>query len=112
MAKMAIVAFFAVFGVATAYTSNNNPMSPGNDNLPVRPGGFQLETEKNLPVVNIKYRFNAHSHDAGAMFAEAQADLAFGRRLQDVLRLPFADVLQRGPQRQDMERRQQRLHGC
>jgi CPW-WPC domain-containing protein len=73
----------AAAGAVSAYTSNNSPMAPGNENLPTGAGGFQLETEKGLPVVNIKYRFNSHSQDAGSVLAQSEADVAFNRRLQD-----------------------------
>jgi CPW-WPC domain-containing protein len=78
-----LVAFVASGIGASAYTSNNGVMTPGNENFPAE-GGFQhAEVEANMPVVNVKYRFPAA--DAGAYLASLEDRVNFDRRVSEIL---------------------------
>lgn len=77
--------FVAVLSIAgaSAYSSHNQPLAPGNENFPSASGQFQGELEHGFPSINVKYRFSQSAQDPAAVMHAAEDGLAFSRRLQD-----------------------------
>jgi CPW-WPC domain-containing protein len=75
--RMVLIRVLTLALGASAYTSLNDPLLPGNSNFPGAGAGYV--SEQGLPVINVKYRFPVI---AGSEFiANAESDLALHRRM-------------------------------
>ena len=83
---LAVLVAFLAGAEGSRQVANNLPNEPGNENFPAEPEAVEaVESEKALPVINIKYKWPSSTFDFQAKLRGVQESAAFKRRIQNAL---------------------------